>query len=179
MARRSLAAKRYAEAVASLAGPSGTWDAWIRDLATVADALDEPTIRPSLSDPNRAAAIARSLEGGEVVDDLRPETLRLLRVMAERRTLGLVGDTVAWLRDLADSAAGVRRVTVTTAFPLDGELQRQVQEHVAGTPGDAGKVVLTLEVDPDILGGVVIREGDQISDRSVRARLEGLRELMS
>ncbi|NDE07864.1 MAG: F0F1 ATP synthase subunit delta, partial [Chloroflexi bacterium] len=45
--------------------------------------------------------------------------------------------------------------------------------------GDASNVSVTVRVDPEILGGLTIREGDQIFDYSVRTRLEVLRELMS
>ena len=179
MARRSLAAKRYAEAVASIASQAGTWDAWLRDLTQVSDAMADPVIRAILANPNQAANVSHFLDSRAMRDGLRPETIRLLHVMASRRTLGLLPDAVEWLHELADRARGVRRVEVTSAFPLDPSQQRQVQVHLAGDGGDPANVALTLHVDPGIIGGLVIREGDHIRDRSVRARLETLRERMA
>lgn len=179
MARRSLAAKRYAEAVAAIASPSGTWDAWLADLTHVADAMADPAIRAVVANPNQAANVSHFLDSKAMSDGLRPETIRLLHVMASRRALGLLPDAVLWLHELADRARGVRRVAVTSAAPLDQAQRRQVQAHVAGAGGDPTRVILSLSVDPGIIGGLVIREGDQIRDRSVRARLESLRERMA
>jgi F-type H+-transporting ATPase subunit delta len=179
MARRSLAAKRYAEAVAAIASPTGTWDAWLRDLTQVADAMADPVIRAILANPGQSVNVSHFLDSPAVRDGLRPETIRLLHVMASRRALGLLPDAVEWLRELADRARGVRRIDVTSALPLDSSQQRQMQERLAGVGGDPAKIALTLHVDPGIIGGLVIREGDHIRDRSVRARLETLRERMA
>jgi ATP synthase F1 delta subunit len=86
---------------------------------------------------------------------------------------------VDWLHDFADKARGIRRIDVTSAVPLDQLQQLQVQTRLAGVGTDPTQVVLTLHVDARIVGGLVIREGDQIIDRSVRARLEMLRESMT
>ena len=179
MARRSLASKRYAEAVAAIASRAGTWDAWVSDLTQVSAAMADPVIRAILADPNQVANVSRFLDSRAMTNGLRTETIRFLHVMAARRTLGLLPDAVDWLLELADEARGVRRVEVTSATPLDDAQQLQVQAHIAGVGGDPEKVALTLHVDPDIIGGLVIREGDQIRDRSVRARLEALREIMA
>ncbi len=179
MARRSLAAKRYAEAVASMASQAVTWDEWLRDLTQVADAMREPSIRAILADPNQVVKVSAFLDSRAMREGLRPETIRLLHVMAARRALGLVPDTVEWLHELADKARGIRRVDITSAVPLDQAQQLQVRTHLAGANTDPSRVVLTLHVDPSIIGGLVIREGDQIRDRSVRARLETLRENMA
>ena len=179
MSRRSLAAKRYAEAVAAIASRAGTWDAWLGDLTQVSGAMADPVIRAILANPNQVVNVSHFIDSKAMADGLRPETIRLLHVMASRRTLGLLPDAVEWLHELADEARGVRRVEVTSATPLDNAQQLQVQAHIAGVGGDPAKVALTLHVDPGIIGGLVIREGDQIRDRSVRARLETLRELMA
>jgi F-type H+-transporting ATPase subunit delta len=179
MARRSLAAKRFAEAVSSIAARTGSWDAWLSDLTQVADAMADPLIRAILANPDQAVNVSHFLESKAMTEGLRPETIRFLHVMASRRALNLLPDAVEWLREIADRAQGVRRVVVTSAVPLDPAQQRQVQTHLAGESGNPERVVLSLLVDPGIIGGLVIREGDQIRDRSVRARLETLRERMA
>jgi F-type H+-transporting ATPase subunit delta len=179
MARRSVAARRYAEAVASMATLPGTWDEWFRDLTQVASAMRDPAIRAILADPDQDVTVGNFLDTREMRDGLRPETIRLLHVMASRRALGLVPEMVDWLHDFADKARGIRRIDVTSAVPLDQLQQLQVQTRLAGVGTDPTQVVLTLHVDARIVGGLVIREGDQIIDRSVRARLEMLRESMT
>lgn len=99
--------------------------------------------------------------------------------MARRRSLHLLPEVIEWFGELADRASGVRRVIVTAATELSGEEIQRVRERVAGAAGDASNVLVTVRLDPEILGGLTIREGDQIFDYSVRTRLEVLRERMS
>ncbi len=177
--RRSLAAKRYAEAIAVIAGPAASWDAWLEDLGIVAAAVADPGARAILSDPARSDVVARFIDAPALRAGLREETRQLLRVMAHRRATGLLPDVLEWFRELVDDARGIRRVTVTSAVALDADQLRRVRDSVAGPGSDPAGVVLTLDVDPEIIGGLVIREGDRIRDVSVRARLETLRERMS
>jgi F-type H+-transporting ATPase subunit b len=63
---------------------------------------------------------------------------------------------------------------VTSAVPLTEEEQDQVQSSVLSQMGDAGTV--SFRVDPDILGGLIIRVGDRVLDGSVAGKLEELRQ---
>jgi F-type H+-transporting ATPase subunit delta len=83
----------------------------------------------------------------------------------------------------------VRRVTVTTAQPLTDEQRARLRQRLAGAGGGApaggpaggapAAVQLSEEVDPGLLGGLVVRQGDIIQDYSVRARLEALRDRLN
>jgi F-type H+-transporting ATPase subunit delta len=65
-------------------------------------------------------------------------------------------------------------VSVTSAVELDEETVRQIGDRIAEQTGR--KVELSASVEPDILGGIVVRVGNAVLDASVRNRLEQLRK---
>ena len=64
-------------------------------------------------------------------------------------------------------------VQVTSAVELDAETVRGIGERIEEQTGR--RVELSAAVEPDILGGIVVRVGNQILDASIRNRLESLR----
>jgi F-type H+-transporting ATPase subunit delta len=65
-------------------------------------------------------------------------------------------------------------VQVTSAVELDAAVTRQIGEEIGRQTGR--KVELSSNVDPDVLGGIVLRVGNSILDASIRSRLERLRK---
>ena len=65
-------------------------------------------------------------------------------------------------------------VEVTSAVPLDEGTVRRIGDRIAEQTGR--KVDLSSTVEPDILGGIVVRVGNQVLDASIRNRLETLRK---
>ncbi|MDF1500936.1 MAG: F0F1 ATP synthase subunit B [Anaerolineales bacterium] len=63
---------------------------------------------------------------------------------------------------------------VTSALPLTEEEQQTIREDVVGKLGESATI--TFRVDPNILGGLVIRAGDKVLDGSVAGKLGGLRQ---
>ena len=185
MPRRSTAAKRYAEAVAAIARESGTWQRWRQDLAAIGGALETPGLRTALVSPSLSADVKHGLLDRSIGTGISAEARNLLRVMGRRRRFELLPDVIAWFDEIADRALGVQRVTVATAAPLTDEQRQRLRERLSARGGrsagqdSGGEVVLAEQVDPDILGGLVIRSGDVIRDYSVRARLEALRQRLN
>jgi ATP synthase F1 delta subunit len=65
-------------------------------------------------------------------------------------------------------------VQVTSAVELDEAVTRQIGEEIGRQTGR--KVELSTNVDPDVLGGIVLRVGNSILDASIRTRLDRLRK---
>jgi F-type H+-transporting ATPase subunit delta len=190
MPLRSGAAKRFAEAVAGLARQDGSWDRWRRDLSTLAGAAADRRLVLSLESQRIAVARKRELIDGAFGEQVSPGARNLVLVLARRQRLGLLPDVLNWFDQLADRAQGVRRYTVTTAAPLTDEQRARLRQRLAAggdavavaapVPApDGPEVQLSEEVDPSLLGGLVVRQGDIIQDYSVRARLEALRDRLN
>lgn len=176
MPLRSTAAKRYAEAVAGLARQDGSWERWRHDLATLAQLAADRRLLLTLESDRVSAERKGELIDTLLGDRVTPAARNLLRVMARRRRLELLPDLRSWFDELADRAQGVQRVTVTTASPLTEEQRNALSRRLGAGHGE---IMLTEQVDPAIIGGLVIREADIIQDHSIKARLEALRHRMN
>lgn len=112
-----------------------------------------------------------------LAEALKGRTSKLLAnfigVLNKNGRLDLISDIHAAYQSLQDDSMGRVRVNVKTAVPL-GEQQQQA---LASTLATALKKqpVLNLQVDPDLLGGVVVQVGDRVIDTSVRTRIQTLR----
>jgi F-type H+-transporting ATPase subunit delta len=191
MPQRSSAAKRYAEAAAGLARQDGSWDTWRQDLLQLSQALQDGRLLQAMQNERVSAERKRQVVDTLFEGRVSPGARNLLLLLARRRRLELLGDVVTWFDELADRARGVRRITVTTAAALTGSQRERLLQRLAdssaalpaapaaGAVGERSPVELTEEVDPAIIGGLVVRQGDIIQDYSIKARLEALRERLN
>ncbi len=65
-------------------------------------------------------------------------------------------------------------VEITSAIELDKQTVKQIGDRIGEETGQ--KIELSARVEPDILGGLVVRVGNSIIDASIRARLDSLRK---
>ncbi|GIV03004.1 MAG: ATP synthase subunit delta [Fimbriimonadales bacterium] len=107
-------------------------------------------------------------------DRARPITLRLLRLLIQKRReeeLFLIRDAYQRIRE---EDAGILRITIRTALPLDGELEQRIVKRIAEQTGMT--ILHTTEVDPNLIGGVAVQYGDFVLDGSIRGHLKRLQE---
>ena len=72
--------------------------------------------------------------------------------------------------------SGPREAIVTSAVPLTQEQQNGILQQLRGKHG--GALDVTFEVDPAILGGLIVQVGDKVLDDSVRSRLVAIQQRM-
>ncbi len=97
-------------------------------------------------------------------------------LLADKERLPYYRSIVQAYTKLLDEAKGVIRGTLTTAIPLSQAKQKSVKAELEAKASAA--LELTFDVDPAILGGVVLKVGDRILDSSLRAQLEILRSTL-
>lgn len=92
-----------------------------------------------------------------------------LRVLVERDRAGLLPEVGRALAELADEAAGVVQVRVSTAQPVEQaereDIERQIAAALSGSPQFA------WEVEPELMGGMLIQYAGRVFDGSLRGRL--------
>jgi F-type H+-transporting ATPase subunit delta len=119
---------------------------------------------PALPDENKVSLVSALVE-----EKARPVTLRLLTQVATRPRARSPEDAIADYTGIAARRRTRLVARVTTAIALsDGETTR-LQAALAGLYGH--EVHLQIEVDADIVGGVVVHVGDEVLDGSVAGRL--------
>jgi F-type H+-transporting ATPase subunit delta len=175
--RAEIIARNYAETLLTLAerqGGPGALDEWGRAidqldamLATDPRAhqfLETPRVRPE----QKKEALRQALAGRA------PELfVRFVMVLVDKRRQSLIPEIAQAYRDLVDQRMGRARVEVTISHAPDAALQAEIQRALEAQLGRT--VIPTYKVDPDLLGGMVLRLGDEIFDGSVRSRANGLR----
>lgn len=172
-------ARRYAKAIIDLAQEQGVVVQVGDDLERVARLLaDNPDLIHAFSDPTVSLQekenVLKEILAKGTIQDL---TMRFLYVLLEKnRILGAGGIHQAYL-DLADQLANRVRARVVTAAPLDKAQEKMIQAALARISGK--EVVLLVEVDESLLGGIVTYMGGQVYDGSISNQLHLVKESLS
>jgi F-type H+-transporting ATPase subunit delta len=121
-----------------------------------------------VSREHKREALRRAFQG-KVNDVL----YHFLLVLNDHYRLGIIRETAVLMRDIFERRAGRMHVEVKSAIALDDEqrehLRRELRDKFHREP------ILSVRVDPELLGGLVVRVDDWVFDDSVRARLERIR----
>lgn len=173
----AIIARNYAETLLSLAQQQGGDEAvesYARAIDQVAEMLrDAPRVREFLETPRISAQQKKDAIRAAFADRVPAYFLRFLLVVVENRRQALFPLIADEYHLLVDRLRGRTRAEITVARPPTPETQREV---IATLERQLGLTVdPTFRVDPAILGGVVVRVGDQLLDGSVRRRLASLR----
>lgn len=171
-------AERYAAALFDLADERKALDAVAGDLqglrAMLRGSADlRRLIRsPVLSRQAQGKAIAALAETAQ----LSPLTRNFLGLLARNRRLFALPETIeAYLRRLAE-ARGEVTAQVVSAQELSASQREAVNEHLRRAVGR--KVAVDVEIDPGLLGGLVVRVGSRMVDASLKSKLNRLQLAM-
>ncbi len=171
-------AGRYASALFDLASENGTVTAVETDLEKLKAALDESDdLRAATTNPQ----LSRS-EQGQAVEavaqhlSLSELTTNFLGVLANNRRLSKLPDMISAFKTIAAAQRGEVTAQVTSAHELTEEQLATLKTKLTARQGRT--VMLSHEVDPDLLGGLVVTIGSQRIDGSIRTRLNSLAQAM-
>jgi F-type H+-transporting ATPase subunit delta len=173
MARRDTAARRYAEAAFEVGTRDGTLERWRADLDLAASLAGDRRSLNVLANPaipieRRATALDQLLG-----DRVTAQTANLIRLLLRRGRIEDLPRVAAEFRRLDDRRQGITHATATSATELTQDEIRALTARLEQSTG--GRIALDVEVDPSLLGGLIVRVGDRLIDGSVRGRLERLR----
>jgi ATP synthase F1 delta subunit len=167
-------AQVYARALFEVAKEHGVLDEVREQLDQFADALHENRdlaiffFSPYFSTAEKEEGLRRAIEGAD------PRFLNFLEALIERHRMPAIFRIRDTFNELWEEEHHRLRVEVTTAVPLDDSIVQEIGERI-GEQTDH-EVELSSHVDPDILGGIVLRVGNFILDASIQNRLNQLRK---
>lgn len=172
-------ARRYAKALIDLAQKEGQVSQIGEELDWIAAIFDaSPELAHMFTDPTvragRKEKILEELLGKGKIRELTGRFVALL--LAKGRLLGIHEIATAY-RDLADQLEKKVRVQIQSAVPLEDEeidRFRKVLSEISGK-----EVVLEVEVDENLVGGVVTRMGGEVYDGSLKNQLMQVKENLS
>jgi F-type H+-transporting ATPase subunit delta len=109
-----------------------------------------------------------------VVSDADPVILNFLKLLIEKHRMPVLFRIRANYDGLWEEENKLLPVHITSAVELDSAIVAQLGDRISEQTDR--KVELSADVDPEILGGIVVRVGNSVLDASVRNRLEQLRK---
>ena len=167
-------AQVYARSLFEVAKEHDKLDVVRDQLGEIADAVAEQHdlqvffFSPYFSTDEKVDGLQRALE------DADEAVLNFLELLIEKHRMPALFRIRREFEALWEEENRLLPVQVTSAIELDESTVRQIGDAIGEQTGR--RIELTSEVDPDILGGIVLRVGNSILDASIRNRLEKLRK---
>lgn len=166
-------ARVYGSSLFEVASAQGKRDVVREQLAQFAQAVHDShelqvfLFSPYFSTQEKQAGLKRALQDA---DEL---LTRFLELLVEKHRMPVLFRIRDEYEGLCEQAERRLAVEITSAIELDPATAEQVAQQIGTHTGR--RIELSRRVDPEIIGGLILRVGNSILDASVRTRLEGLR----
>jgi F-type H+-transporting ATPase subunit delta len=166
-------ARVYAKSLFEVAKEKGNLDVVREQLGQFSEALSgSPELSTFFFSPYFSTAEKKDgLE--KAVTDADPIVVNILELLLENHRMPVIHRLRKEFDRLWDEENKLLPVDITSAVALDEDVVKRLGEQIGEQTGR--KVQLTAHVDPDVLGGIILRVGNQILDASIRNRLDQLR----
>lgn len=176
--RTSDVASAYARTLFDLASLTDSVDATDESLVAVTTAVrGNLDLREALTDTSvpveAKRAVLREIFGAQVT----PEALAIVTLLADRGAVSEIGNVARVFREIAEVERGVVVAEVTTAIALDDALRASLSDKLAASLGSP--VTLREQVDPSLVGGIVIKVAGRVLDGSVASQLSSMRRTLA
>ncbi|MGH6610805.1 MAG: F0F1 ATP synthase subunit delta [Burkholderiaceae bacterium] len=172
MAENLTIARPYAEAVFASADAGGKLQQWSQALQRLSMIVSDPDMHNAIGDPKVGPEQLYGLVAAGTGDELDVHAQNFVRVLIENDRLSLLPEIATLFESLKNEREGVVEAQIESAFPLDdaslsqlvGDLERRFKR----------KVRPQVNVDKQLIGGALIKVGDEVIDGSVRGRLQNM-----
>ena len=172
MAELTTIARPYAEAAFALARDGNALPVWSQMLRTTSAVVADPRVAEALDNPALDAGAKETLLLSICGDGLTGECRNFLRVLIEGDRISVLPQIQTMFEALKDSADGVAKATIETAFPLDGGELAELQSALEKRFGK--KIEATVVLSPELIGGARVTVGDTVVDGSVQEQLRAM-----
>ena len=174
MAELATIARPYAEALHKAAGGNG---AALKDqVSSLAALAADAGLRQFADNPKVASLQVFDLIAGIALQkgvSLDSQVANLLRTVLDNGRLAALPEIASQFQALVNASSGVSEARIESAFPIDAA---QLTETVAALEKRyARKLNPTVEIAPELIGGIRVTVGDEVLDTSVKARLEQMK----
>ncbi|PAU82048.1 F0F1 ATP synthase subunit delta [Halovibrio salipaludis] len=176
MAESTSLARPYARAAFEAARDTGQFDDWSQSLNLLAAITSDDRMASVLRHPGLSAQEKIQLISDVCENPLPEPVSNFIQIMAENRRLAQFPAVAALFEAYRHDHERIVDVTLTTAFELSDDQKQRLSQALEKRLDRS--VELSVESDQSIIGGVVIRAGDEVIDASLRGRLNRLANAM-
>ena len=172
MAELVTIARPYAEAVFALAKERNALSNWSDMLTLLVTVFDDPQLQAAIANPKVTKADIESLILAVCGEQIDANARNFIQLLVQNGRLSAVAEIRRIFELLKSEDEGVVEAQISSAFPLEGQqlekivslLSKRYQKNVSPT----------VDVDPDLIGGITVQVGDKVWDASVRGRLQDM-----
>jgi F-type H+-transporting ATPase subunit delta len=170
--------RRYAKALILIGQEDGQAEQYNEELVAVVGLFDtqdgfELALTNPLYNKNDRKKV---LQAVLVATDLSAIMKSFLVLLFDKGRIGFLREIASYYKDLADELKGVVKASVISATELSSDAIEKIKEALSKKAGKT--IVLNVEQDPSLIGGVVTKIGDLVLDGSVKTQLINMRETL-
>lgn len=174
--KNSTVSRRYAKALILIGKEDGLAEQYNEELGGVAGLFDtqegfEKVLTNPLFNKNDRKKV---LEAVLATMDLSAVVKSFLIFLFDKGRIGFLKEISAYYNDMADELKGVVKASIVSATELSSDAVDKIKEALSKKTGKT--IVLNVDHDPDLIGGVVTKIGDLVLDGSVRTQLINMSE---
>jgi F-type H+-transporting ATPase subunit delta len=171
MAELATIARPYAEALFQAAKGQASGDAeWVSELALIAE---QPQLQQFAENPKVTHEQVFALITEVAKSKLSERAQHFLRTVIDNNRLSALPEIARQFHALVNAQQGLSDAMIQSAFPLEGDALGQVQAVLEKRFGR--KLNVSVDVQPELIGGIRVVVGDEVLDTSVKARLEQMK----
>ena len=170
------AAKRYAKGLMQFATETGKGAEINREMIDLKNSIQSSRelaqfLSSPVLDSRRKNTIAKELFKG-----FSPATQNFIKLVIDQRREGLLKQIATQFNQIYDHSNNVRTAEVISASELNDELVEEILGKAKAKMGEGFTYKIENKVNPDLIGGFILRVGDKQIDSTVRARLNKLKK---
>ncbi len=164
----------YAKALLGIGEKTGNIDELIDELQSLVSVVaDQPKLRAMLESPRVNLAEKQSLIDKMLKGRASTTFVNFVKVLTRNGRFDCLAAVAATAQAMNDQRAGRVRATMTTAERVDENITQRVAARLGQVLGKT--VLIQPTIDPEIIGGLVIRVGDTVYDASIQNQLKQVR----
>ncbi len=171
-------ARRYAKALLLIGKEDGKAQDYKQEIAAVADMIEtQPTLEQALLNPLYDVEARRKVLEA-IIKQLKLSAVMssFLLLLFDKRRIGFIGAISDFYQKLADELQGIARASLVSASKLSADTIDKIKSALSTRTGK--EVILDVQQDPELIGGIVTKIGDLVLDGSIKTQLLNMRETL-
>lgn len=151
---------------------------WLEDLRRIHERIDDRDLAISLDDPSKPLEEKQALLEDVLTEDIDRRARNFIYTLASNNDVNLLAEIIDdYERLLRQGALEVPVAQVTSAMPLTDAERDALENRLRQRFGD--ELEVSYQVEPSIIGGVIVKVGDHYIDGSIATKLEKMRERLA
>jgi len=147
-------------------------DGWEEDLAQLESIIKDPKVEELIGSPDLAYKQKTTTLISLIEGEVQTKTINLVKVLGGAKRLSLVPDINSEYKKLIAEKNNSKSVLITSAYPLSTEQLETISNKLKKRYGE--NISVNTEEDSSLMGGFLVKSGDEVTNYTVKGKLEKL-----